>query len=171
MPTPTYDLIASNVLSSATSSVTFSSIPATYRDLIVVALGVSTGDFSNMFIRFNADTGSNYNAVYMTGNGSSTGSSAPSNQTSLYIANNAAYAANGNAIQAIISIMDYSATDKHKTVLARSNAINASFGGTEAVAGRWASTSAINSVEIRNQSGNGFLFASGSTFYLYGIVS
>jgi hypothetical protein len=60
--------------------------------------------------------------------------------------------------------MDYSVTDKQKTVLSRTNS---SF-GTDITAGRWASTSAITSVTVYPSSGD---FEIGSTFALYGIVS
>jgi hypothetical protein len=165
MPTPTYDLLASNVLTSATSSITFSSLPSTgYRDLVVVATGIATGNFIGMFARFNGDSGGNYNSVNMRGDGTTAASSVANSASSLYIANNYAYAGTNQAILAIMSIMDYT-TSKHKPTFARSNSPL----GVEAVAGRWANTSAINSVEIIATSGNGFQFASGSSFYLYGI--
>jgi hypothetical protein len=59
--------------------------------------------------------------------------------------------------------MDYSATDKHKTVLSRAN--NAANGVT-AIAGRWASTSAITSIVLTFQSSS---LATGSTVALYGV--
>jgi hypothetical protein len=62
-----------------------------------------------------------------------------------------------------IQVMDYSATDKHKTVLARNastvNSVNAH-------AARWANTGAITSIVVLTESST---FASGSTFSLYGI--
>lgn len=161
MPTPTYDLIASNVLSSAASSVTFSSIPATYRDLVLVIQNSVSSD-SYLFYRINGDTGSNYPAVYMGGNGSSTYSST----------NNFSYAdlafgiGTAEGATVISHFMDYSATDKHKTILSRTNKASA---GVAAGAHRWANTSAITTILI-TQTGFGN-FASGSTFYLYGIVS
>ena len=60
--------------------------------------------------------------------------------------------------------MDYSATDKHKTMLSRGG--SSSF-GVGMNAGRWANTSAVTSVLVIGQSG--LDFAAGSTFYLYGI--
>lgn len=161
MPTPTYDLIASNVLSSSASSVTFSSIPATYRDLVLVIQN-STSSGSYLFYRINGDTGSNYPAVYMTGNGSSSSSST----------NNFSYAdlsfgiGTPEGATVISNFMDYSVTDKHKTILSRTSKASA---GVAAGVHRWANTSAINTILI-TQLGFGD-FASGSSFYLYGIVS
>ena len=64
---------------------------------------------------------------------------------------------------ATASFMDYSATDKHKTVLIRANHP----GETVACAGRWANTAAITSITINTAS----TFVIGSVFSLYGIVS
>jgi hypothetical protein len=169
-----YIPIASQTLSSNQATVTFSSIPTSLlgknlRDLVLVAEGVATGDNIGMTASFNSDSGSNYSSVTMQGNGSTAASSAPIGQTSLYVANNAAFAASGRAIVATLSVFDFAQTNKHKSTLTRSNAINASSGGTEAVAGRWASTSAITSLSVNAISGNGHTFAVGSTFSLYGI--
>jgi hypothetical protein len=65
----------------------------------------------------------------------------------------------------ITQIMDYSATDKHKTSLIRGNDAGAE---VIAHAQRWASTSAVTSVRALITANN---FASGSTFSLYGIAS
>jgi hypothetical protein len=111
-------------------------------------------------MRFNGDTGSNYPAVFMDGYGSSTGSFTAS----------AGYAdvAVFSTIQgnAILNIMDYSATYKHKTILGR---VNLTDWGTRAFATRWASTSAITSLTISIAGGP--VFAIGSSFALYGIAS
>ena len=161
MPTPTYDLLASNVLTSSASSVTFSSIPATYRDLIVVCTTKSTTTYHTVYIRFNSDTGSNYPTVRAFGFTSAGSDSA----TYSFIDANLGIDA-GNFQTTISNIMDYSATDKHKTVLSRANGTPNYVAMT---ASRWANTSAINSVNIFNATAVNF--DSGSSFYLYGIVS
>jgi hypothetical protein len=47
MPTPTYDLIESTALGSSASSITFSSIPSTYRDLVLVIDVIGTDSSVN----------------------------------------------------------------------------------------------------------------------------
>jgi hypothetical protein len=166
MPTPTYDLIASNVLSSSASSVTFSSIPATYRDLVLVIRAEnSQPELSNTLIRFNSDSGSNYSVVTATGSGSSTSSRTVST-TSLYADLDVRFAPSEPCIT-IFQVMDYSATDKHKTALSRSNVASR---GVGMYAGRWASTSAITSITATIEASAG-QYASGSSFHLYGIAS
>ena len=160
MATPTYTLIDSTTLTSSASSVTFSSITQDYRDLILVIDAKHATTNENNTLQFNGDSGSNYSNVYMYGTGSSTGSSA---QTLAYIRIDfATEMTTTNPNLDIVQIMDYSATDKHKSTLSRAN--NSS-NATEATAGRWANTSAITSIVIAPRSGS---YASG-TFHLYGI--
>ena len=166
MPTPTYDLIASNVLSSNATSVTFSSlntIGSGYRDLVLVANVLATATVDSL-LRFNSDTGSNYSWVRASGNGS-TAASFGNTTDGIYL-NAVAQFDSTNRGLVITSVLDFAQTNKHKTVLTRSN--NAGQ-GVEMGAGRWANTSAITSITF--QSGSSTNFQSGSTFYLYGIVS
>jgi hypothetical protein len=161
MPTPTYDLIASNVLGSSAASVTFSSIPATYRDLVLVVTGVSSTAANRVVnAQFNSDTGSNYSTVRMYGDGTT----APSDTTTTTSITVALLGATSPAM-GISSILDYSVTDKHKTVLSRGdNSASMTF----ARASRWANTAAINTISLFPNNGD---FVSGASFYLYGIVS
>jgi len=108
----------------------------------------------------NSDTGTNYSLVRMAGNGSSTFSStASTNYLPL------AFSGNPQDVLSTLQIMDYSATDKHKTVLSRGNGVTAT---VSAIAARWADTSAITSVEVGTQSTT--TLDSGSTVSLYGIA-
>ena len=60
MPLPsTMTPIATNTLTAVASSVTFSSIPSTYTDLVLVLQG-SFDSADDVRFRFNGDTGSNY---------------------------------------------------------------------------------------------------------------
>ena len=161
MPTPTYTPLATVTLGSAAASVTFSSIPATYRDLILVITAQRTGTPVNVGMRFNGDSGSNYTSVYMTGTGSSpaTGIVSSTNfQLDLY-----PYPPSSGFNNYIVQMMDYSATDKHKPILVR---VNDAGNATEASAGRWASTAAVNSLALTLSN-----FNTGSTFSLYGVIA
>ena len=162
MATPTYDLLASTTLATSASSVTFSSIDQSYGDLIVIvnAAGSTTLEAR---IRINSDSGSNYNSVRMSGNGSNATTALLASQTSGFLSV-IANATTGEAILIQVEIQDYTATDKHTSILARANQ---SATGTEATALRWASTAAVTSTEILTSTGN---WAIGSTFNLYGIA-
>ena len=156
MPTSTYVALATTTLS-GDASLTFSSIPASYRDLIMVA-NFKTSSDSLIFVRANGDTGTNYSQVRMWGTGSSTASSTGS-QT-YWDMETGLTSSQWNTT--IFQIFDYSATDKHKAALYRSNQTLVA-----ASAQRWASTSAITSISIALESG--ITFEAGTTFSLYGI--
>lgn len=164
MPTPTYDLIASSVLSSSASSVTFSSISGSYRDLVLV-INASTTALSYLSYRLNGDTGNNYSVVYGEGTGSVAQSSSFTDTFGYLIPGDAGRSNTGLRSLTIANFQDYSATDKHKVQLVRANN---STTGTSMSASRWASTAAITSIVVATTAGS---FESGSSFYLYGIVS
>jgi hypothetical protein len=154
MPTPTYTLLDSVTLTSSASSVTFSSIPAG-GDLVLHVSGAMTSA-SDIEARFNGDSGSNYYRVRMYGNGSSTSSQA-------FTQTGAKFTFGTSVNSAILQIMDYSATDKHKTVLSRNNWTGE---WVEASAIRWANTSAITTISVTGEND----FAAGCTFHIYNIA-
>jgi hypothetical protein len=159
MPTPTYDLIATTTLAASTGTVVFGSIPQTYRDLVLVSRNSMTAAVS-CFIRFNNDTGANYTGarIFNTSGGSTVVSDA-------FVPAEIGYNTTTNT--GISNIMDYSATDKHKTYLTRHGNADGTayvqFYGT-----RWANTAAITTINIATTSDS---IAAGSTFTLYGIIS
>jgi hypothetical protein len=160
MPTPTYTPLATVTLGSDVSSVSFSAIPASYRDLIVVFNGTTQATGGRNFVmRFNGDSGSNYSNVTMFGNGSTTSSGAAGTTSALNVI------VDNNPGVAIAQIMDYSATDKHKTVLGRGNVAAI---GVDARASRWANTAAITSITMFPDT---LKWLSGSTFSLYGVIA
>jgi hypothetical protein len=163
MPTPTYDLIATTTLAATAPEVVFGSIPQGFRDLVVVYNGQFTSA-ANFTVRLNADTGSNYNHVVMRGPvDSGTGT-----YDFFYAFWNNAQSGSRQIMN--LNIMDYSATDKQKTLVNRTGYTRTDGGDSiaEAQALRWASTSAVTTVQIAVNAGN---FAVGSTFALYGIAA
>ena len=77
----TYTPIYAQTLSSATSSITFSNIPTTFTDLVLVFNGTrSAAGETNL--RFNDDTASNYSRTFLYGDGTSAVSGRQSNTTS-----------------------------------------------------------------------------------------
>lgn len=155
--------LANITLGSAQASVTFSSISGTYRDLVLVCHYLAASSGSYPVIRFNSDTSdANYRFVEVVGNGTSASSSSGNG---LYFGNNYQPSDNTNPQPVVIQILDYSATDKHKTALLRTNA---STQGVSILAGRWANTAAITSITIN---GNFVNIAAGSSFALYGVSS
>ena len=159
----TYTPIATTTVSgSSTTTYTFSSIPSTYTDLILVSSAQMSGTGTTGSFRFNGDTGSNYSFTYLYGNGTSAASGRQSNQTAGIWDSWADRLSNTMFETDILHIMNYSNTTTYKTALSRSN----SSVTTEAAVNLWRSTAAINSLTVYISTGN---FVAGSTFTLYGI--
>ena len=162
MATPTYTAIASITLGSSASSVTFSSIPQDYRDLVLV-FNIQMATPREIGLQFNSDTTGHYSYVMAIGTG---GVESGSSTTRTYIRTNNATNEGVSPSMSICQIQDYSATDKHKTVLTRAND---GASNVRMLAGRWPDTSAITTMTVMNSAGNNF--SAGSTLELFGIAS
>jgi len=165
MPT-TYEPIATTTLGSAAATVTFSSIPATYTDLVLVSIATTSVGGRDYNLRFNSDAGSNYSFTVLAGSGSAASSARGTNtgSTGLYIVAGTSTSTPGVVIS---NIMNYSNTTTYKTVIQRGNEP-----GGEVCSGvaLWRSTSAISTIAITASTGSGN-WNTGSTFTLYGIKS
>ena len=168
----TYTLISSNVLASSAASITFSSIPATYTDLVVrVSTRSSVASTqSNLAIELNSDSSALYSAtfLFMTGQtpysqqwtgdtyartyGNTVGSTAGSNIFSNFELYLPSYIASQNK-----TFGTFGATENNS---ANDNSITAT-------ANLYRSTTAISSLRFFNNDSSNFV--SGSSFYLYGI--
>ena len=163
--TPTHVLLNQIELSSAASSVTFSSIPQGYGDLVLVCKlsGTSATGGLTMKLRLNGDSAGNYYDLVMGASSGGAFSNAVSGGTGLRLSYSGD---NGTKPLLVIShIMDYSASDKHKTVLTRHSGTADSV-RTDAFAGRWANTNAVTSVTVIPDANS---IASGSALSLFGI--
>lgn len=160
MPTPTYVPIATTTLATNTATITFSSIVSSYRDIVLVISGSDTVGGNLPLIRFNGDSGTNYSFVRAISYGVVQSSQGTGFTSTWDLA-----AINIAQSTIIVNIMDYSATDKHKVAMARTNSNSAEVWMGLA---RWANTSAINQIGLSLISGN---YRAGTTISLYGIAS
>lgn len=169
--------IATTTLGSATSSVTFSSIPGTYTHLQLRAslqTARVTYPLDKIFWRFNSDTASNYSAHGVWGDGASA-TSAVENTTAISGFDNFTTTASPSSLGfgvLILDILDYANTDKYKTTRALSgfdvNGTVSGFGGRVGLtSGNWRSTSAITSITFTVD--NAANFSADSQFSLYGV--
>lgn len=162
----TFEPIASTTLSAATASVTFSSIPQTFTDLVLVASFTASTASATVVMTFNGDTTSGlYSKTQLEG----TGSQAPSGRTTgannINLDSNIGNSSTEPTIE-IINLMNYSNTTTNKTALIRQSGFWSSAPGTSVRIGLWRNTNAITSVTLNNGANT---FASSSTFSLYGI--
>ena len=161
----TYEPIATQTLSTGSTSISFNSIAGTYTDLVLICNVFGTANYSG-FIRFNGDTASNYSSTTLQGNGTSVTSGRATSDTSIYIMTKNVGFDPSYLTTGIINIQNYSNSTIYKTVLSRSGVVRASVGETTAFVGTWRNTAAITSLTIISDGGT---YASGSTFTLYGI--
>ena len=152
MPTPTYVPLATTTLGSSAATITFSSIPATYRDLIIVLTGTASSA-TNIIVGAN-----NGNYVQMQGNGSSATSAADTGRTYCGGLTTSTIATN------VIQIFDYAQTDKHKTILGRESD---SSNRVAAHAVIWETLSAVSEVVVDCE--GAITFSTGTTCSLYGV--
>jgi hypothetical protein len=157
--------LASITLQEASASVTFSGIPQNYRDLVLETQTRTVSGTDLALVRFNGQN-TGYSTVLMRGNGSDAVSSTGGGVSDSTFINYSTEPTATVSSTSIMNILDYSATDKHKTALVRGD--NAS-DATEALVSRLAIATAINTILI--QMGGGLSFATGSTFDLYGRIA
>ena len=156
----TYTPIATTTLGSAASSYTFSSIPSTYTDLVIIMNFGNTTTGNQIDIQFNGDTGNNYSYTGMYGGTGTPGSGRSTSQPMAYLGytNNVA-----NNSVCIVNIFNYSNSTTYKTALSNKTNPNSYI---ELASILWRSTSAITSVTLTTDYGS---YSSGTTFTLYGI--
>jgi len=166
----TYTLIASNVLTTTTATVTFSSIPQTYTDL-VLRISARTGrtDPDYILLTFNSDTtssGTTYSDTYMLGSGSTTTSGRDSSGATIYDVGIPGVNQTSNTFSSTeIYIPNYtvSANKPFSSFSVTEN--NATAADIWAGANLWRNTAAVTQINMTAVSS----YVAGSSFYLYGI--
>jgi hypothetical protein len=165
--------IAQQVLASNTNVVTFSSIPSTYRNLRLVyqCRGSAAQINGQLMLRFNGDTGSNYDQQYVQGNASTAGSEEIFGQTIIRVAAIPQASATANVPgSGTIVIPNYVGTTFNKDLSCTSGY---KYGTSTAnmfsriVYGAWRNTAAITSLSLQEGQFGGDLIT-GSVFTLYG---
>ena len=155
MPTPTHTLIASSVLSSSASSITFSSIPNTYKDLILVG----NGTFNDNAICNFYFSGSSRDGARLYASSSLASDNMPNNDYFW-----SPVSTSRRTFSFVLQIFDYAATNKYKHAICRAH--NDTSVGIAGYVGL--NTAALTQIDIIQNSI--WSFQSGSKFYLYGIA-
>lgn len=160
----TYDSIASTTLASTSATITFSSISSSYTDLVLVIAATNTGGNTDLFMRLNNDTGTNYSYNWFSSTGSSVTSGRVSTTANVRLGY---YALPQSTVEyhSVTHILSYTDTNSYTTWMTRANAASA---GADMLSGTWRNDSAINRIDIVASAG---AFGIGSTFSLYGIAT
>ena len=140
----TYEPIATTTTSGSPSTITFSSIPATYTDLILISnVKMSVGKTMAFTVNGSA---SGYSQTNLYGNGTSALTNQNTNQTTgIRYMGEQANVSTTNFDLSILQLMNYSNTTTHKTFLCRNTQPSST---TEAIVGLWRNTAAINQIVI-----------------------
>lgn len=144
------------------SSISFTSIPSTYKHLQIRALYETVTNADNIGVTLNGSTALT-RMHYIYGNGSSV--VAGSTTTNLITIQNGVSTTSYYAM--VIDILDYESTNKNKTVRVIGGA---DFNGSGVVylsSGLYSTTSAVSSISL--QGAGGQTLAQYSSFALYGI--
>lgn len=160
----TYTPIATYTVSSSQASYTFTSIPTTYTDLVVVCSFTQAAAYSLEARVGNGsvDTGTNYSNTTLQAKANNTVTSTRrASYTYLTV-----FEQNG-ASSGIwtMNFMNYANTNINKTMIARNGNAGSD---VEASIQMWRSSSAINTLQLFAGQG-GTTFSSGTTFTLHGI--
>ena len=171
----TYKLLASSVLTSPTATITFSSIPTGYTDLVIRTslrsnvAGIVAVD-PDIFI--NGSTSAIYSYTYLQGNGATASSSRVSGNGQggwRYGANDTGSTTNTFAVSEFY-FPSYLTSQAKPYSLITATENNATTGYINSLAQLYNSTSAISTITL-SLGGGSYNFDTGSSFYLYGVYS
>jgi hypothetical protein len=160
-----YESIATVNPTSGTS-VSFTSIPSTYKHLQIRYLALTAANGEVPRIQFNGDTGNNYARHRLTGDGATAAASGGASTTDFWVTGSSAGTDTTNPMVGIVNLQDYASTTINKTGRVFAGLDKNGSGQVFLGSGVWLNTSAITSITIYI---GGSSFATGSTFALYGI--
>lgn len=167
LATNSYESISTvTVGAGGASSISFSSIPSTYKHLQVRSI-IRTASSTEDFLVYKPNNAALSARHFVSGNGSTTGAGGSTSVFDMGSIPNSGSLSNTFGAY-ILDILDYADTNKNKTLRQLNGTdVNGSGGDIQLVSGLYASTSAISSLVINTY--NGTSFAANSSFALYGI--
>ena len=161
----TYEAIATvTVGSGGAANIEFTSIPATYTDLVVKVSGraANAANSAELYIRFNG-VATGYSSKLLYGSGSSVGSSTETTMPGLATAASDTASTFGNTE---FYIPNYAGSNNKSVSTDGVSENNATAAYQYLNAGLWSNTAAITSIALTTNKGN---FVQYSTATLYGI--
>ena len=160
--TSDYELISTAYGTGSSGTITFSSIPSTYKHLqIRFTAKASAG--STMSLQFNNVTSAVYALHRLNGTGSAVSSGASTSQNYVNLPSAIDSATANSYAAGVMDILDYSSTTKNKTLRAL---YGFPTGSIYLASGLYNDTSAVSTITLNNLSGN---YTTQSRFSLYGI--
>jgi len=150
------------------SDITFSSIPSGFKHLQIRLIGNVPAGATSLQVQFNSDTtNANYFFHELYGSGSAVAATAKSGAQPLYLQYWGGLPSTSNIYGAgVIDILDYTNTNKYKTVRSLGGYDANGSGYVMFDSGLWMDTSAITSIKLAPSPNS---FAQYSSFALYGV--
>ena len=164
-----YESIATvTVGSGGSSTVSFSSIPSTYKHLQIRSIARSSATNPSVLLNFNGDSSTFVYYHLLYGTGSAAGAYATNGYASIPAGYGAKSTDAANIFGAnVVDILDYTSANKNKTVRTLGGYDANGSGEVGLYSGQWLNSStAVNSIVLKMETGN---FAQNSSFALYGI--
>lgn len=161
-----YESIATATGTGSSGTITFSSIPSTFKHLEIRQLNIPSG-ITTLYLSANSLGGTNYSRHFLLGEGSTVATGGQASQSSIYVCGLYTSIQTTYPNVGIISILDYTSTSKNKTVRIFSGHDRNGSGEVNIVSGSIMTTSAISSISLILDAP--YTFSTSSTFALYGI--
>ena len=166
-----YESIATTTVGSGGQTpITFSNIPQTYKhlQLRIMSRDARSATANNLFATFNGDTASNYSNHNLIGDGASAISEGYANEAQMVFGLSTSNSAAANIFGvSIVDILDYTNTNKYKTVRTLTGADQNGSGTIRLWSSNWRSSSAVTSITLYG--GTTPNLSQYSSFALYGI--
>ena len=168
-----YESIATTTVGAGgQATISFTSIPSTYKHLQIRAIMRSTFSDTDSFLKINlnSDTGSNYPNHFLTGNGATAaafGYSTTQYPYAFFSMYPAALASANLFGTAIVDLLDYADTNKNKTMRSLGGYDVNGAGVARLNSAVWLNTAAVTRIDITDYRGGNM--AQYSSFALYGI--
>jgi hypothetical protein len=170
----TYELLETQILTGAQSSIVFSSLDskyaADYQHLQIRGVVQSTraSSLDSLRIKLNGDTASNYSFHFLQGgNPSSVTSSSGANSNNIFAGYIPGTSNSFSWSPTITDILDAFETTKNKTTRSLTGQIDPNWQLTTFCSGSWRNTNALTSIEISPEIGPNFSI--GTRISLYGM--
>lgn len=160
-----FESIATLSGTGSSATISFTSIPSTYKHLQIRWLGKSTSTGTYTLMTFNGDTSNTYATHGVYGNGSSALVEGYPNNTSVSGGFLTASTETGFGVS-VLDILDYTNTSKNTTVKGLTGRDNSGSGTASLISGAWFNTAAVNRIDIVVNAGS---WSTISHFALYGI--
>jgi len=167
--TTSYESIATQTVGAGgVASVTFSSIPSSYKHLQIRAIVRdvrAASESDTIFAKLNGDTG-NYYTHGLIGNGSAASAYADNGNPTYFSLGTASSAGTNVFGVAVWDLLDYSNTSKNKTIRVLHGYDNNGSGSIRLTSSLWTNTAAVTSITLASTADNLVQY---SSFALYGI--